>query len=89
VINNEGMGGYAQNMPTAFELYGASALSGDYAKVAEGLGAVGIKVDRADGVGPALKRAQKLNAEGQTCLIEVATAMENRMSVYRDGGGGH
>jgi thiamine pyrophosphate-dependent acetolactate synthase large subunit-like protein len=88
VINNEGMGGYPQNMPTAFELYGASSLSGDYAKVAEGLGAVGIKVEKAEGVAPALKQAQRLNAEGKTCLIEVRTSMENRMSIY-GGGDGH
>lgn len=82
VINNEGMGGYPQGMPTAFELYGASSLSGDYAKVAEGLGATGIKVEKPEGLVPAIQQAQKLNAEGKTCLIEVRTAMENRMSIY-------
>lgn len=87
VINNEGMGGYPQNMPTAYDLYRASALSGDYAKVAEGLGATGIKVEKPDGIAPALKQAQRLNAEGKTCLIEIRTAMENRMSIYDEGGG--
>lgn len=82
VINNEGMGGYPQGMPTAFELYGASSLSGDYAKIAEGLGATGIKVEKPDGIIPAIKQAQKLNADGKTCLIEVRTGMENRMSIY-------
>ncbi|MBI4220907.1 MAG: hypothetical protein HY682_12235 [Chloroflexi bacterium] len=82
------MGGYPQNMPTAYDLYRASALSGDYAKVAEGLGATGIKVEKPDGIAPALKQAQRLNAEGKTCLIEVRTSMENRMSIY-GGGDGH
>ena len=87
VINNHGMGGYPGHMPTAYELYGASALSGDYAKVAEGLGAVGIHVNEPDSIVPAVKRAQQLNAEGHTCLIEIATKEENRMSLPPWAGG--
>jgi thiamine pyrophosphate-dependent acetolactate synthase large subunit-like protein len=58
-------------------------LGGDYAKVAEGLGAVGLHVERPDEIAPAIQRAQRLNAEGRCVLLDVKTAEENKMSRYR------
>jgi len=80
VINNSGMGGYKEGMPTAYEQYGASALSGNYAALAESLGAKGIRVEKPDGVGAALKQARAENDSGNTVLVEIITSMENRMS---------
>jgi thiamine pyrophosphate-dependent acetolactate synthase large subunit-like protein len=80
VINNSGMGGYKEGMPTAYEQYGASALSGNYAALAESLGAKGIRVEQPDGVGAALKQARAENESGNTVLVEIITSMENRMS---------
>ena len=80
VINNSGMGGYKEGMPTAYERYGSSALSGDYAAVAEALGAKAIKVVRPDEVSAALGQARLANENGDTCLVEIVTSMENRMS---------
>ena len=38
ILNNRMMGGYAHHLPVATEKYRTNELSGDYAKVGEGLG---------------------------------------------------
>ena len=80
VINNSGMGGYKEGMPTAYERYGSSALSGNYAALAEALGAKAIKVERPGDISSALEQARLANENGNTCLVEIVTSMENRMS---------
>ncbi|MCH2348092.1 MAG: thiamine pyrophosphate-dependent enzyme, partial [Pseudomonadales bacterium] len=80
VLNNGGMATYPGGMPTARERYGTTEMTGDYAKIAEGLGAVGIVVIQPTEMVPALRRAQQLNAEGQTVLIDVHSNMEARRS---------
>ncbi len=80
VLNNGGMGGYDRYLPTALEVYGTSSLTGDYAAIAEGMGAVGITVTKAAEMVPALKKAQQLNSDGRTCLIDVHTHFEGRFS---------
>jgi thiamine pyrophosphate-dependent acetolactate synthase large subunit-like protein len=83
VLNNGTMGGYSRSLPVAMEQFGAGNMSGDYAKVAEGLGAVGIHVEHPEQIAPALQRAQQLNKEGRCVLLDVKTVDENKMSVYR------
>ena len=83
VLNNGGMATYPGGYPTARELYGATLMSGDYAKVAEGLGAVGITVTRPAEVAPAIRKAQQLNADGKTALIDVHTNLEGRKSTFQ------
>jgi thiamine pyrophosphate-dependent acetolactate synthase large subunit-like protein len=63
-------------------------MTGDYAKIAEGLGAVGITVTKPAEVAAALKRAQQLNAEGKTVLLDIHSNMEARRSRFDQGGGG-
>ena len=82
VLNNGGMATYPGGYPTAAELYGATHMSGDYAKVAEGLGAVGITVTKPEEIAPALIRAQQLNSEGKTVLIDVHSNLEARRSNF-------
>ena len=60
--------------------FAVSNMVGDYAKIAEGLGAVGITVTKTAEMVPALKRAQRLNADGQTVLIDVHSNLESRRS---------
>jgi thiamine pyrophosphate-dependent acetolactate synthase large subunit-like protein len=55
-------------------------MKGDYAKIAEGMGAVGIRVSQPSEMAPALKEAQLLNKEGQTVLIDVQANVEGRRS---------
>ncbi len=82
LLNNGGMATYPGGFPTAREKFGVSHMQGDYAKIAEGLGAVGITVKKVTELGPALKEAQRINAEGQTVLIDVHSDMEPRKSKY-------
>jgi thiamine pyrophosphate-dependent acetolactate synthase large subunit-like protein len=82
VLNNGGMGGYDRALPVALEVYGTSKMTGDYAKIAEGLGAVGIKVTKPAEIVPALKKAQQLNAEGKSALLDVHTSFESKMSRF-------
>ena len=84
VLDNGTMGGYNRNLPTAMEKYGAGNMTGNYAMVAEGLGATGITVDTPEGIGPAIKQAQQSNAEGKSALIDVKTQQEMKFSVYAD-----
>ena len=74
------MATYPGGMPTARERYGTTEMTGDYAKIAEGMGAVGIVVIQPTEMVPALRRAQQLNAGGQTVLIDVHSNMEARRS---------
>ncbi|MDA1297222.1 MAG: thiamine pyrophosphate-requiring protein [Chloroflexi bacterium] len=84
VLDNGTMGGYNRSLPTAMEQFGAGKMTGNYAMIAEGLGATGITVDKPEGIGPAIKQAQRLNSEGKSALIAVKTQQELKFSVYAD-----
>ena len=82
VLNNGGMATYPGGYPTASELFGTTHMTGDYAKIAEGMGAVGITVTQPGEVANAIKRAQQLNAEGKTVLLDIHTNLEARRSNF-------
>ena len=82
VINNFTMGGYDKSMPTAMELFGAGNQGGNYADVAKALGAEGIRVEKPEGIGPALLAAQQANLEGKVCVVEIITHQETHFSQY-------
>jgi len=87
LLNNSAMATYTGPTqgaigPEARETYGVSSMHGDYAKIAEGMGAVGLKVNKVSEIGPALQEARRLNAEGRTVLIEVAANVEERRSRF-------
>ncbi|MDC0035270.1 thiamine pyrophosphate-requiring protein [Chloroflexi bacterium] len=82
VINNGGMATYPGGYPTARESFGTTHMTGDYAKIAEGLGAVGITVKKPEEIGPALEQAKQLNAGGRTVLIDVHSNLEDRRSNF-------
>ena len=60
--------------------YGVSMMNGDYAKIAEGMGAVAITCSNVGELGPAFMKARELNAAGTTCLIQVQANVEERRS---------
>ena len=64
--------------------FGAGNQGGDYVKIAEGLGATGIRVEKPEEVAPAIKRAQQLNSEGTCVLIETITTQQMEFSTYPD-----
>ena len=81
VLNNGGMATYPDDwFPTARENYGVSHISGDYAQIAMGMGAEGIKVEKVGEMVPALEEAKRLNGEGKTVLIDVLSNLEGRRS---------
>ena len=82
VLNNGGMATYPGGYPTARELFGVTHMGGDYAKIAEGMGAVGITVTDPNEVANAIKRAQELNAEGRTVLLDIHSNLEARRSRF-------
>ena len=82
ILNNGGMATYPGGYPTANELFGTTLMTGDYAKIAEGMGAVGITVTQPSEVAGAIKRAQQLNADGKTVLLDIHTNMEARKSNF-------
>jgi len=79
ILNNSVMCGSEAQMPIAVEQFGLKQLSGDYAKIAEGLGAVSERVESPQEVVPAIKRAQEVMATGRPALIEVITKEEQRL----------
>jgi thiamine pyrophosphate-dependent acetolactate synthase large subunit-like protein len=87
VLNNGDMATYPGGYPVARREFQATQMTGDYAKIAEGLGAVGITVTAPGEIAAALKKAQQLNAEGRTVLIDIHSNMEGRRSRFDQGGG--
>ena len=83
VLNNGGMSTYPGGYPTAKELFGTTHMTGDYAKIAEGLGAVGITVTQPSDIAPAIRKAQQLNADGKTVLLDIHTNLEARRSNFQ------
>ena len=82
VLNNGGMATYPGGYPTARERFGATEMTGDYAKIAEGLGAVGITVMDPSDVASSLMKAHQLNEDGATVLLDIHTNMEGRRSRF-------
>ena len=80
VLNNGGMATYPGGFPTARKQYGVSEMYGNYAQIAEGMGAVGLVVESPTELNDALKSAQLLNKEGKTVLVDVHSNMESRRS---------
>jgi acetolactate synthase-1/2/3 large subunit len=73
ILNNSVMGGYGHHMPSASEQFRSNRLSGNYARVAEGLGAHAERVERAEDVRAALERAIAATRSGQPAVLEMIT----------------
>jgi acetolactate synthase-1/2/3 large subunit len=82
VMNNGLMGGYAKYLPISTERYGTRYLSGDYAKVAEGLGGYTERVEKPHDLVPALRRAIAETEAGRAALLEVITREEPEFPKY-------
>ncbi len=74
LMNNGVMGGYTSKLPISTARDNVHRLSGDYAKVAEGLGSYTERVEKVDELKPALQRAISQTENGQTAFLEVITA---------------
>ena len=67
-------------MPVAYQRFGATKMKGDYAQMAQGMGATGLVVKQPHEMAEALKEAQQLNFDGKTVLIDVHSNMEAQRS---------
>lgn len=76
ILNNRVMGGYAHHLPVATEKYRTNELSGDYAKVGEGLGGYTERVEKAADLKPAFERGIAQTKAGRAVLLEVITREE-------------
>jgi thiamine pyrophosphate-dependent acetolactate synthase large subunit-like protein len=76
VMNNGLMGGYQKFLPVSSEKYGARFLSGDFSKVADGLGGYTERVERPEEIAPAIRRALCEIAVGRAALLEIITREE-------------
>ncbi len=84
LLNNGAMATYPIGSPmdpvTARTEYGVTMMGGDYARIAEGMGAVGLRVSTTEELLAALDEAKARNADGTTVLIDVAANVEARRS---------
>ena len=81
MFNNSALGGYEKHMPVATERFQTKFLSGDYVKVAEGLGGYSEKVENPADIIPAIQRAQKETEAGKPALLEIITREETDFSL--------
>lgn len=80
ILNNSALGGYEKHMPVATERYGTKFLSGDYAKIAEGLGGYSEKIEKPEDIIPAIQRAKKVVDSGRPALLEMITREDTDFS---------
>ena len=76
ILNNGVMTHYGSSMGYAAERWGTHRLSGEYAKVAEGLGAHAKRVETPDELAPAIREAVAANRLGRPAVLEVITKEE-------------
>jgi len=82
VLNNGCLGGYEEAIPIASAKYGTCFLSGDYARVAEGLGGYSERVERPEDIIPSIQRALAATEDGQPALLDLMTKEEPAFSRY-------
>jgi acetolactate synthase-1/2/3 large subunit len=83
LVNNGCMGGYERHIPIAGEKYRSRYLSGDYSKVAEGLGVAVERVTQPVEIVAALKRAIGITGYGgggRPAFLEFLTREETSLS---------
>ena len=82
LLNNGGMATYPGGFPTAREKLGVSYMKGDYAQIAEGMGAKGIVVKSIEELRSSIKDAMYENKNGNTVLIDVHTGYDDKRSKW-------
>lgn len=87
VLNNGLMGGYEKHLPVSTARYRLRYLSGDYVRVAEGLGGYTERVEKPHELVPALRRCIAEVEAGRAALLEVLTREEPVYPTYSWAGG--
>jgi acetolactate synthase-1/2/3 large subunit len=76
VLNNFGLASFKKTTPST------SILSGNYAKVGEGLGGYAERVEKPDEVVPSIKRALKSLSSGRSALLEFIVKYERASTAH-------
>jgi acetolactate synthase-1/2/3 large subunit len=82
VLNNSAMGNYEEHIPVATEMFGSKFLSGDYTKVADGLGLWAERVAQPREIAPAIQRALAVTRRGKPAFLEMVTREEPAFSRF-------
>ena len=83
ILNNGVLGHYRDMFPVASEKYGLNIMSGDYVKVAEGLGAgFTATVTQPNEIIPNVQKAVQSMASGKPALINIITAEDAVFPMY-------
>ena len=69
-------------MPVATEKWESNRFSGNYSKVAEGLGAFSKRIETPDKISEAINSAVKANSQGQPAVLEMITKEEDNVPNY-------
>ena len=81
VLKNSVMTNYNRRMPTAAAQFKSDQLTGDYAKVAAGLGAYSEEITDPEELSSAIRRAETANQQGQAAVLQVISKVEKDVAV--------
>ena len=82
LFNNFSMAIEIPVMPVSQQKYGATDISGNYAKMAEAFGGYGERIETPDQIIPAIERGIQKTEEGVPVLLEFITAKETEISQH-------
>jgi len=80
VLNNSIMACEKTTLTTSHEKFGSRFIGGDYSGIGRDLGGSAERVKDPEEIGPAIRRAQQLNSQGKTVLLEFITSEETAYS---------
>ena len=84
VLNNSTMAIYPDSrIPVAVERYNIKNLTGNFAEVAQALGAYSEQITQPEDIIPAMQRAQEMNRSGRMALLEFITKEEGAQSKFQ------
>jgi thiamine pyrophosphate-dependent acetolactate synthase large subunit-like protein len=84
ILNNATMAIYPDSrFPVATERYQVKKLSGNFADVAQALGAYSARIDKPHDVVPAIRRALEVTRAGQPAVLEVLIKEESAASTFK------
>src|SRR4051812_3782280 len=86
VFNNGVMRAEREELKISDKKYGAMTVSGNYAKVAEGLNVASTRVEKPDGIVPAIKEAVAVTEKGSPFLLELVVKEGHDFSRYNLAG---
>jgi thiamine pyrophosphate-dependent acetolactate synthase large subunit-like protein len=84
ILNNSTMAIYPDSrFPVATERYQLKKLSGNFADVAQALGAYSARIDKPHDVVPAIRRALEVTRGGQPAVLEILIKEEGAASTFK------